>query len=205
MDRLSFPNLTGTPTNGARPMSYGAQPMMNSQPAPLSFGGQAPSAGPSNVPYQSMTPQLQFNLPTNAAPSAPVFSTSGGGAAAGSVGMSMGAVSADAAGGAGMTQDALQAAQNSQGWFGPDTMGKIGAISDVIGSFGKVYAGLQANKIAKDTLNFQKESYGTNLANQISSYNMALEDRGRARYAQMNGTDAEASAYINKHKLGAQT
>lgn len=77
----------------------------------------------------------------------------------------------------------------------------IGSLADTIGSFGKLYMGYKANKLAEESLAFQKQSYETNLANQISSYNMALEDRINARTAQKNGTQAEADAYINKHKL----
>lgn len=88
------------------------------------------------------------------------------------------------------------------GIFGPEGLSKISTISDVISGFGQIYAGIQANKIAKESLAFQKESYAENLGNQIQSYNTSLEDRARARYAQSNGTTAQADAYIDKNRLG---
>ncbi len=81
-------------------------------------------------------------------------------------------------------------------------MGNIGSIMNTIGGFGKLYMGYKANKISEDTLAFNKESYAKNLAGQIKSYNLALEDRVRARHSQ-NGTEDTADAYINKHKMEA--
>jgi len=93
------------------------------------------------------------------------------------------------------------------GWFGNTFMNEgggfnmdsIGSIASTIGDFGKLYMGYQANKLAKETLNFQKNSYNTNLTNQISSYNTALEDRARGRTSTPNS--AETEAYIKKHSL----
>lgn len=79
---------------------------------------------------------------------------------------------------------------------------KVGTILDGIGSIGKIYAAIQSNKIARDSLNFQKQSYATNLTNQIKSYNLGLEDRIRARAAQHGTGASEADAYIAKHRLG---
>lgn len=59
----------------------------------------------------------------------------------------------------------------------------------------------QAQKLAKEQFNFQKEFANKNLANQIKSYNTSLEDRGRARAA-MEGQSAEqAQAYIDNNRL----
>jgi len=80
----------------------------------------------------------------------------------------------------------------------------ISSVLSGVGAIGSLWGGIQANKIAKDSLNFQKESYATNLNNQISSYNTALEDRATSR-ANFVGTAAahdNAQAYITKHKLG---
>ena len=70
-----------------------------------------------------------------------------------------------------------------------------------IGMLGQIWSAFQANKIARDSLDFQKKTYKENLTNQRSSYNMALEDRANARYAQMGRPD-DAAAYIEKHRLG---
>ena len=82
-------------------------------------------------------------------------------------------------------------------------LGSVGDIASIIGGFGTLWSGIQANKLAKDAFNFQKEAFQTNLANQISSYNTSLEDRIRARYSQNNRSQAEADAYIADHRLGA--
>jgi len=74
--------------------------------------------------------------------------------------------------------------------------------ADILGAFGSLYAGYQTNKIAKKSLAFQESAYKTNLANQLSSYNLALEDRANARFAQNNRSQDEADGYINKHRLG---
>lgn len=80
--------------------------------------------------------------------------------------------------------------------------GNVGSLAETLGGLGEVWAAFQANKLAKDSLNFQKESYQTNLANQIASYNMALEDRAYARAAQNNAPQNTAQSYISQHKLG---
>lgn len=91
-------------------------------------------------------------------------------------------------------------------FFNPEANGgglnlkAVGNAASVVGSLGKMIAGFQANKIARDTLAFQKDAYNTNLSNQISSYNMALEDRARARYAQME-RPGEADDYISRNRL----
>lgn len=64
-----------------------------------------------------------------------------------------------------------------------------------------IYGGLKQLGLAKDQLNFTKDAFNTNLANSIKSYNTALEDRARSRYAYMTGDASNADDYINKHKL----
>lgn len=81
-------------------------------------------------------------------------------------------------------------------------LGSIGAVADTIGAFGQLYAGLQANNLAKDSLALQTRAYETNLANQKNSFNLGLEDRITARYAQTGGSAADRDAYISKYKLG---
>lgn len=105
----------------------------------------------------------------------------------------------------GQAAQAAAVGDKKGGFLGPDgfTLGTVGDISKIIGGFGTLWSGIQANKLAKDAFNFQKEAFQTNLANQISSYNTSLEDRIRARYAQNNRTQAEADAYIADHRLEA--
>ena len=65
---------------------------------------------------------------------------------------------------------------------------------------GSLWNSFQQNKLAKESLKFQKNAYSTNLKNQTQSYNTALEDRINARYA-TEGRSEEADAYISKHRL----
>ena len=96
-------------------------------------------------------------------------------------------------------------AAKTGGFFGADgfNVGDIGTIADVIGGFGSIWSGIQANKLAKEEMALQKQAYQTNLASSISSYNLALEDRMRARYTQNDRSQAEASAYIDANRLKA--
>lgn len=70
-----------------------------------------------------------------------------------------------------------------------------------LNTIGNIWGAWQANKLAKDQLNFTKNFANRNLANQTQSYNTALEDRARARAAVEGQTSAEAQAYINKNRL----
>lgn len=66
---------------------------------------------------------------------------------------------------------------------------------------GNLWGAWQANKLARDQLNFTKDFANRNLANQTQAYNTALEDRGRARAAVEGQTSAEAQAYIDRNRL----
>lgn len=70
-----------------------------------------------------------------------------------------------------------------------------------LSSLGNLWGAFQANKLAKDQLNFTKNFANRNLANQTAAYNTALEDRSRARAAVEGQTSAEAAAYVNKNRL----
>lgn len=70
-----------------------------------------------------------------------------------------------------------------------------------LGSLANIYSGFQANKLAKDQLNFAKSVTNTNLNNQIKSYNTALEDRARSRATAENRDQSSADAYIAANKL----
>ncbi len=67
-------------------------------------------------------------------------------------------------------------------------------------TIGSLWNSFQQNKLAKQSLGLQTQAYKTNLKNQTSSYNTALEDRIRSRYA-TEGRSPQADSYINKHKL----
>lgn len=64
-----------------------------------------------------------------------------------------------------------------------------------------IYGGLKQLGLAKDQFNFTKRIAEANLANSLKSYNTALEDRARARYAYQTGNANDADEYIKKHRL----
>lgn len=69
-----------------------------------------------------------------------------------------------------------------------------------IQTIGSLWNSFQQQKLAKETFKFNKKAYETNLANQKSTYNTALEDRIRARYA-TEGRSEQADSYIDNHSL----
>ena len=70
-----------------------------------------------------------------------------------------------------------------------------------LNTIGNLWGAWQANKLAKDQLNFTKDFANRNLSNQTKAYNTALEDRGRSRAAVEGQTSAEAQAYIDRNRL----
>lgn len=183
----SFPTI-GAPT---QPLSFGASmPATNSMMPPMS--GMAMNYGPAPVAPTTVVP-----APPPAGVQMPSFSPVG----------SVGASNPLAPLG-GLTQDKLDTfdARNGLGkmmWNqdGTFNFSSLGALAETLGSFGQLYSGIQANKLAKESLAFQKDAYNTNLRNQRSSYNMALEDRATARYAQNGRSDSERDSYIAKHRI----
>jgi len=108
--------------------------------------------------------------------------------------------------------------QQQQGTGGPGTYGKdapdsmglglnIGTGKLVLGgleTLGSLWQAYEANKLAKESFNFQKGFANTNLANQIQSYNTTLEDRGRSRAFTEGQTPQQAQAYISQNRLPAR-
>lgn len=86
------------------------------------------------------------------------------------------------------------------GWLGDNSQG-IGSLLQGIGALGSLYGTNQQLGLAKDQLNFQKDSYNTNLTNQISSYNTNLEDKIRGRYSTADQSESQVQDYLNKNKL----
>lgn len=92
----------------------------------------------------------------------------------------------------------------SSGWFGIDGLGKnpdtlklgIGTIGTVAG----LWNGLQQNKLARQSFQYQKGIWDTNLANQIRAYNMSIDDKFRSRAVVEGMSDAERDAAIERNK-----
>ena len=70
-----------------------------------------------------------------------------------------------------------------------------------LSTIGNLWTAFQAQKLAKEQFNFQKDFATTNLANSIKTYNTALEDRAVARGFTQGDSDETTRAYIEKNRL----
>jgi|TARA_B110000908_G_scaffold145282_1_gene175454 hypothetical protein len=77
----------------------------------------------------------------------------------------------------------------------------LGSIMQGVGGMAKMYTALKSIGIAKDNLQFQKDSYNTNLGNQTKTYNTNLEDRTRTQYRTEGKTSADVDSYLQKNRL----
>ncbi len=97
--------------------------------------------------------------------------------------------------------------QMNSGFFNPNATGfgwnantlKFGM--DGLQFLGNIWGAWQANKLAKDQLNFTKKFSMANLNNQVAAYNTALEDRSRSRAKVEGQSAAEAQSYVDQNKL----
>ena len=64
-----------------------------------------------------------------------------------------------------------------------------------------LWAAYQARKMAKEQMAFARGQWNTNLANQTKTYNTALEDRIRGRYAAGDRTENQIQSEIDRHSL----
>jgi hypothetical protein len=103
------------------------------------------------------------------------------------------------AGAAPTVAGAAAPAGGGPGFFAPGGGAQfaLGAIQ----TLGSLWSSFQQNKLAKESFNFQKEAYYTNLANQEKTYNTALEDRISTRYQGSGGSAADRDAEIAKKSL----
>lgn len=164
-------------------------PEVQQPTSPLGFGsayqGNALTANNfMNLGQQAPT----FNLPQsqpNLVGAALQQAASGGSAAAGSG-----------------AEDVPVPGSDSAGWFkGIGGLDGLAQIAKGIGSLGSMFAAFKGLNLAKDQFQFQKESYQTNLANQTQAYNTELSDKATARYQAAGMPNADAEAYIAKHRL----
>jgi hypothetical protein len=86
---------------------------------------------------------------------------------------------------------------NQFGW----NLGTLDLVLGGVKTIGGLWAAWQQNKLAKQQLAMQKETTNINLANQISAYNTALEDKTRHRASYQELPQSESDAYLASHKL----
>ena len=70
-----------------------------------------------------------------------------------------------------------------------------------IGTIGNLWSAWQAQKLAKEQFNYQKDITDTNLANQIQSYNTALSDRINSRGFMQGDSQSTIDQYIEENSL----
>ena len=79
--------------------------------------------------------------------------------------------------------------------------GGAGLVLGGIQVLGNLWNSYQSHKMAKEQMAFAREQWDTNLANQTQTYNTALADRIKGRYAVGERTDAEVQAEVDRNKL----
>lgn len=89
---------------------------------------------------------------------------------------------------------------NAGGGFGMNMDTAKLALSG-LGTLANMWGAFQGMDLAKKQFNFTKDITEKNLSNQIQSYNTALADRARSRYAMEGSGDAAAQAYIDQNSL----
>ena len=84
---------------------------------------------------------------------------------------------------------------------GFQSMGIVSPTLQGLGSLFQAWNGMQTLGLAKDQLNFQRNAFNTNLANQRQTYNTALEDRIRGRTSDYAGKEQDVQSYLDKNRL----
>ena len=79
---------------------------------------------------------------------------------------------------------------------------KLSLGMDTIRGLTNLWLGAQQNRLARDNFNLQKGVLDTNLANQIASYNTALEDRVAGRYSDREkaAKQDEINDYLDRNR-----
>lgn len=110
-------------------------------------------------------------------------------------------------GGAAGVQAPVQAPQAGNpepktGLFGDiGGMEGLASLAQGLASLGSLYGGFKGLGLAKDQLQFSKDSYNTNLANSTQSYNTALTDRVENRARFTGRGEKYISNQLAKHSL----
>jgi hypothetical protein len=94
------------------------------------------------------------------------------------------------------TGSSIGSGSGSGSWFSGDSflsggkggglegLGGIGGVAQILGELGNVWNGFQQQKLAKKTLNFQKDAFNKNFNANRMAYNARVEDTLRARSSQ---------------------
>lgn len=77
----------------------------------------------------------------------------------------------------------------------------FGGIAKLLAGLGGLYTGFAGNQQARKSLNFTKDAFYKQNAQQVKTYNNYLEDRARSRYAIEGRSQSEADAFIKKQSL----
>ena len=107
-------------------------------------------------------------------------------------------VDVTAASAPGSTQTGGAFFKNADGSFNTNNLQLMMGGVQMLGNLWNSY---QQQKIAKEQLSLARETFQTNLENNRTTYNTALEDRIRSRYNTEGRTTAEANSYLSEHNL----
>ena len=177
---LGYAGMAGMPT--ADMLRFGAAPA----PAPLGtpLTGAAP-AGYQVTPFQYQAPAAGPTVPMTSAAHYPA---------------PIGPAPADNAAAAPMS-----VTDGFKNLFWDDKTGfnldGLELITKGIGTIGSIWGAVQQNKLASEMFDFQKKSYADNYANQIASYNTALQERADGRASQEGRGHGWANRYVEKNKI----
>lgn len=155
-----------------------------------------PSLGSAESLVNSLTRLNNTSLPNNNASSVTVTPTTGA-----TVNTNLANPSAPVpAGYAGFDQNGSPIAV--QNWADMTGLQKLSTGVSMAASLASIWSGIQQNRLARDNFNLQKGVMDTNLANQISSYNTALEDRVAGRYSQREAAanQSEINDYLDRNR-----
>jgi len=96
-----------------------------------------------------------------------------------------------------LSTSAIPNSKNSSGGGSSDLAG----IAQLIQGLSGLYTGFVGNQQARRSLNFTKDAFNRQNAQQVKTYNNYLEDRARSRFGIEGKSQAEADAFIKKQSL----
>lgn len=200
-----YPGQSAPLSYGSSLSAYGSNPTSIHSGAPVAM---APLGGSPNVPLPPAVPAPMTAGVSTMGPAPVAAPAAALPPVAGVMGVGRGDLRA--LGGTDALGDALAGAAGPMSWserlgmFNPNgtlNFDNLGMIAKGIGAFGGLYSAFQQNRMASDALDFQKDAYRTNLRNSVQSYNSALEDRIRSRYAAEGRSSADVDRYLDQNRL----